>query len=87
MPKTRFGVLALVLIGIAPLTVSLQQQPDTARKKSGSGTQGRISNPTGLQTNPEWIKTKYGGSRGPGVDPRPGPMDSILLKDGCRRHL
>ena len=31
--------------------------------------------------DPEWIKTKYGAWGGPGVDPKPGPMDKILLKD------
>ncbi|MGH9666256.1 MAG: amidohydrolase family protein, partial [Bryobacteraceae bacterium] len=31
--------------------------------------------------DPEWIATRYGGWGGPGVDPKPGPMDSIALKD------
>ena len=29
----------------------------------------------------EWIKIRYGAWGGPGVDPRPGPMDTIALKD------
>lgn len=33
------------------------------------------------QTDPEWQEAKYGAWGGPGVDPRPGPMDQILLKD------
>jgi uncharacterized protein len=32
-------------------------------------------------TDPEWIKVRYGAWGGPGVDPRPGPMDAVLLKD------
>ncbi len=32
-------------------------------------------------TDPGWIRVRYGNWGGPGVDPRPGPMDSILLKD------
>jgi predicted TIM-barrel fold metal-dependent hydrolase len=31
--------------------------------------------------DPAWVKTKYGPWSGPGVDARPGPMDSILAKD------
>jgi uncharacterized protein len=33
------------------------------------------------QLDPEWQDIKYGAWGGPGVDPRPGPMDQILLKD------
>lgn len=33
------------------------------------------------QLDPEWQEIKYGAWGGPGVDPRPGPMDLILLKD------
>jgi predicted TIM-barrel fold metal-dependent hydrolase len=32
-------------------------------------------------TDPEWIKVRYGAWGGPGVNPAPGPMDSVLLKD------
>lgn len=32
-------------------------------------------------TNPKWMEAKYGDWGGPGVDPAPGPMDKILLKD------
>src|SRR5690242_18808970 len=31
--------------------------------------------------DPEWIKARYGAWGGPGVDARPGPMDSLLVKD------
>jgi predicted TIM-barrel fold metal-dependent hydrolase len=31
--------------------------------------------------DPEWQETRYGAWGGPGVDPRPGPMDAMLLKD------
>lgn len=33
------------------------------------------------QLDPDWQEAKYGDWGGPGVDPRPGPMDDILLKD------
>ena len=32
-------------------------------------------------SDPEWLQTKYGPWGGPGVDPMPGPMDKILLKN------
>jgi len=31
--------------------------------------------------DPEWIKVRFGGWGGPGVDPGPGPMDDVRLKD------
>lgn len=31
--------------------------------------------------DPEWQEVRYGAWGGPGVNPAPGPMDSILLKD------
>lgn len=33
------------------------------------------------QSDPAWIQAKYGAWGGAEVDPRPGPMDKILLKD------
>jgi predicted TIM-barrel fold metal-dependent hydrolase len=33
------------------------------------------------RADPKWIEQKYGAWSGPGVDPAPGPMDKILLKD------
>src|ERR1700694_1269587 len=35
--------------------------------------------------DPQWIKARYGAWGGPGVDPVPGPMDSIALKDYAPR--
>jgi predicted TIM-barrel fold metal-dependent hydrolase len=32
-------------------------------------------------SDPEWVKVRYGAWGGPGVDPRPGAMDAIALKD------
>lgn len=32
-------------------------------------------------SDPDWVKARYGGWGGPGVDPTPGPMDEIALKD------
>ena len=55
-----------------------QTRPQTG--KSQPATQAQSSS-TDWQTNPEWIKVKYGGWGGPGVNPQPGPMDTILLKD------
>jgi predicted TIM-barrel fold metal-dependent hydrolase len=31
--------------------------------------------------DPEWLKVRYGGWGGPGVNPAPGPMDAVALKD------
>ena len=31
--------------------------------------------------NEEWIEARYGAWGGPGVPVKPGPMDTILLKD------
>ena len=33
------------------------------------------------QSDPEWIKTRYGAWGGPGVNPAPGAMDAVALKD------
>ncbi|MEX0929996.1 MAG: amidohydrolase family protein, partial [Balneolales bacterium] len=46
-----------------------------------SDSTNRIAPATNWQTDPEWQKVKYGEWGGPGVDPRPGAMDEILLKD------
>src|SRR3954463_3014101 len=32
-------------------------------------------------TDPTWLETRYGAWGGPGVNPAPGPMDGMLLKD------
>lgn len=31
--------------------------------------------------DPEWVKARYGAWGGPGVNPAPGPMDDVALKD------
>ena len=31
--------------------------------------------------DPEWVKARYGAWGGPGVNPAPGPMDAVALKD------
>jgi uncharacterized protein len=33
------------------------------------------------QTNPDWLRIKFGDWGGPGVSSRPGPMDAMLVKD------
>ncbi len=48
---------------------------------SNPATNFDIRAPRNWQTDPEWIKVKYGSWGGPGVDPIPGPMDTILVKD------
>jgi predicted TIM-barrel fold metal-dependent hydrolase len=45
----------------------------------GSGLMAQVTKD--WNSDREWIKTKYGPWGGPGVDPRPGPMDQILLKN------
>jgi predicted TIM-barrel fold metal-dependent hydrolase len=37
------------------------------------------------QSDPEWVRVRYGAWGGPGVNPAPGPMDSIALKDYAPR--
>jgi uncharacterized protein len=37
------------------------------------------------QSDPRWIEMKYGDWGGPGVSAKPGPMDTILLKDYAPR--
>jgi predicted TIM-barrel fold metal-dependent hydrolase len=78
MRRTRIAVFVATLIGITALTATYSRSQTPPAKKQ------RKSAPvaaTGWQTNPEWMKTKYGDWGGPGVDPRPGAMDTILLKD------
>ncbi len=33
------------------------------------------------QTDADWVRARYGAWGGPGVNPAPGPMDSLALKD------
>jgi len=37
------------------------------------------------QSDPGWVRARYGGWGGPGVDPVPGPMDAVSLKDYAPR--
>ncbi len=73
MRKLSFAVSAAALFAIAALTAS--------RSPSQTGQ----AQPVNHAADPEWVKTKYGEWGGPGVDNRPGPMDSILLKDWAPR--
>lgn len=68
--RTMICSVALVAIGV--LTVSYSASQTSGRSHSQAG---------GWQTDPEWNRLKYGGWGGPGVNPEPGPMDTILLKD------
>ncbi len=71
MQKARIAGFVVALIGMAAFT------GDYGRGQSNQGK----NKPASWQANPDWIKTKYGGWGGPGVNPAPGPMDAILLKD------
>jgi uncharacterized protein len=35
------------------------------------------------QTDPDWVRVRYGAWGGPGVNPTPGAMDTLLLKDSA----
>ncbi len=67
--------MALSALAIAASCSRSQTSPAPARNPRSAQTAD------GWQANPEWNKTKYGGWGGPGVNPQPGPMDTILLKD------
>jgi uncharacterized protein len=79
MQENRIAILVSVLIAIAALTASCTRREQTSQSKV-PGDQAKSAR-SGWQTNPEWNKVKYGGWGGPGVNPQPGPMDTILLKD------
>src|SRR5205085_3587565 len=79
MRKSRFVFFAVALAAIAFLTVSYSR---SQTPQPGRGSQGRQARtPAGYYADPEWMKTKYGGWGGPGVNGGAGPMDTILLKD------
>ena len=77
MRKVQIAIFVGALIGIAALTATWSSGQTPPGKKQGKGAQQA----TGWQANPDWVETRYGGWGGPGVDPQPGPMDTILLKD------
>jgi uncharacterized protein len=79
MTKRR-DFLKKSLIGTAGMTIG------------GAGFSAGISAPSDnvhpqadWQNDPEWRKIKYGDWGGPGVSARPGPMDTLLLKDHAPR--
>jgi hypothetical protein len=75
MKSNRRGFLkitGLAGLGIAGAGFLSGCKPESTRMN------GRSQN---WQLDPEWQEIKYGAWGGPGVDPRPGPMDQILLKD------
>jgi predicted TIM-barrel fold metal-dependent hydrolase len=75
MSKSRLSYLLLALIAVAAVAISQTGQP------SGPAQRKQARTPTGYYADLEWMKTKYGGWGGPGVNNAPGPMDTILLKD------
>lgn len=66
-------IIVATCIAAAALTASCSRAPESQTKNSPPAKD--------WSTDPGWTKTKYGGWGGPGVDPRPGAMDTILLKD------
>jgi predicted TIM-barrel fold metal-dependent hydrolase len=74
MRKTRLnGILVVALIAVAAVTTSCSRT-ETSQAKNAPPAKD-------WSKDPEWMKTKYGDWGGPGVNPQPGPMDTILLKD------
>jgi predicted TIM-barrel fold metal-dependent hydrolase len=41
--------------------------------------------PADLRADPEWVRARYGDWGGPGVDPEPGPMDAVTVRDYAPR--
>ncbi len=74
--KSVMGTAGIALGGVAFRTKSYGSSP--ASTVAGPG-------PKNWQTDPDWIKAKYGAWGGPGVDSAPGPMDSVLVKDYAPR--
>ncbi len=74
-PVTIASMALSALVAIAASCSRSQTGPAPARNPRSAQTAD------GWQANPEWNKAKYGGWGGPGVNPQPGPMDTILLKD------
>jgi uncharacterized protein len=75
MAKSRRDFLkisGLAGMGLAGMKVMSGCAPDS---------QNRTETGRNWQEDPEWQRVQYGEWGGPGVDPRPGAMDDILLKD------
>ncbi len=81
MQKRHYVLFVVALVGVVALTTACNLRQTILRKKQGQ----TVQESAGWQVNAEWIKTKYGGWDGPGVAPKPGPMDTILLKDWAPR--
>ncbi|MDD4756622.1 MAG: amidohydrolase family protein [Prolixibacteraceae bacterium] len=66
--------------GIAGSTVGITQGSCTPAPQNAELQSGKS-----WQTDPEWLEVKFGDWGGPGVSSKPGPMDTILLKDHAPR--
>lgn len=64
------GLTALTFGGRGPEAHAREAAPDAANKYA---------------SDPTWLKTKYGPWGGPGVNPAPGPMDAITVRDYAPR--
>ena len=66
--NSKIWLLLVVLVAMLPAAPA---QPTTDGKSPAKP----------WNQNPEWQETRYGAWGGPGVNPAPGPMDAMLLKD------
>jgi uncharacterized protein len=71
----NFSVVMVTLSSIALLAVNM------ARGAESSASPAKHD----WQSDPQWNETRYGAWGGPGVNPTPGPMDGMLLKDYAPR--
>jgi uncharacterized protein len=78
MRNFRLPILALALTAIVVLSATYSH---SQTQQQGPGQRRQARTPAGYYADPEWMKTRYGGWGGPGVNNAPGPMDTILLKD------
>ncbi|MDO8545195.1 MAG: amidohydrolase family protein [Opitutaceae bacterium] len=66
--------------GLGLLGLSTLKSPGQAAEPRAAG--GTAPAPAGgYERDPAWLKTKYGPWGGPGVNPTPGPMDDIRVRD------
>ena len=70
LQRSGFGALSLSAMAFLSRGIEMHAAeaaaPDTA---------------SGFASDPVWLKAKYGPWGGPGVSPRPGPMDTITARD------
>src|SRR5690625_588209 len=77
----RTGLAGLGVAGAGFITSCTSGASDETDQASMRTAAARSGSDKSWQEDPEWQKIRYGEWGGPGVDPRPGAMDQILLKD------